>query len=250
MTSSALAVRGLPMLGLSDEMCMEIILQTPPRHLYKLMQTNKKFKTLCLSGAYWARVVLHLGWFNYDKAAWIPRDMVLLRRPYRSLMEEVIQHVRGDIRLEGYTPEEEIHGTPEQLVRIAQGYPENNDFHYIPSGSDATMYQLAKKYVTDERDLPDAIRRATQGWDVPVAEGFISAERRSTRARSTFLRALEDDPGMDLSTKERVRAYTARLFHDICDRRVGRMTLPPEAPRFTCELFEEDMEACDFRING
>jgi hypothetical protein len=215
--------------GLSTELTMEVIHQTPPHHLYNLMQTNKRFHELCLSDKYWAYVVLHLGWETTGWKQLVPRDMVLLRKSYRATMEGVVQNIRNDLQCWGYPPEQ-VFGSVGALVRMG-------------SSGEEPMYQLAKKQVTDQPNLSFAIRRATRGGDIPVAQGFISAKRRGERARTKFLRSLENDPGMDLSTKERVRAYAVQLFHDICDRRIGNITIHQSPPSITCELFEEDVDA-------
>ena len=60
---------------LAPELCEAVIMQLHPRHLYKLMQTNKQFCELCKSEAYWARVALYLTWDPMERDFGYPRAM-------------------------------------------------------------------------------------------------------------------------------------------------------------------------------
>ena len=80
---------------LAPELCEAVIMQLPPRHLYKLMQTNKRFCELCKSEAYWARVALYLIWDPMERS---PDDLVLLRTSYGKAMESFLESVREKTR--------------------------------------------------------------------------------------------------------------------------------------------------------
>ena len=100
-----------------------------------------------------------------------------------------------------------------------------------------TAFQLVQRCVEDQDNLQNAIQRATVGSDVPRRPGFITGSRRAKRATSKFLRALEDEEGMDLQTKLRMQRYARELIEDITERR-GRV----RAGTYF-ELFEEDIGA-------
>ena len=68
---------------LPTKMCMEIVLQLLPCHVYKLMQTNQLFCKLCMLEKYWRRVALHLMWANWSTnlgSTGIPSLMVCMRK--------------------------------------------------------------------------------------------------------------------------------------------------------------------------
>ena len=83
------------LLLLADELCMEVILNLSPRHVYKLMQTSKRLCRLCTSERYWERVATYVAWAKARETN--PLDMVLLPKSYRATMDEYIQGVRDDI---------------------------------------------------------------------------------------------------------------------------------------------------------
>ena len=49
-------------MGLADELCVEVMFNLPPRHVYNLIQTNKRLKLLCTSEHYWERVATYMAW--------------------------------------------------------------------------------------------------------------------------------------------------------------------------------------------
>ena len=106
----------------------------------------------------------------------------------------------------------------------------------------ANAFSLAKKLVEDTDDLDKSIERATDGWDRPRRAGFITKSRCARRVTNTFLRSLEDDQGMDLDTKIRVRRYADQLIRDICTRR-GRSQRDPNNGHLFFELHAEDIDA-------
>ena len=206
--------------SLTPELCEAVILQLPPRHVYKLMQTNKQFCDYCKSEAYWARVALYLLWSPETRWA---DDMVLLQTSYDKAMEAFVAGVR-----------EEVQERPlAQLLEFAQECLDVGR----PVVAGQTAFQLVQRCVEDQDNLQRAIQRATIGSDVPRRPGFITASRRAKRATSKFLRALEDEEGMDLQTKLRMQRYARELIEDITERR-GRV----RAGTYF-ELFEEDIDA-------
>jgi hypothetical protein len=206
--------------SLTPELCEAVIMQLPPRHVYKLMQTNKQFCDYCKSEAYWARVALYLLWSPETRWA---DDMVLLQTSYDKAMEAFVAGVR-----------EEVQERP--LVKLLEFAQECLDVGR-PVVAGQTAFQLVQRCVEDQDNLQNAIQRATVGSDVPRRPGFITGSRRAKRATSKFLRALEDEEGMDLQTKLRMQRYARELIEDITERR-GRV----RAGTYF-ELFEEDIDA-------
>ena len=45
-------------------------------------------------------------------------------------------------------------------------------------------------------------------------------ERKARQLTSTFVQSLENDPGMDLNTKLRVRDYVKRLLYDMQEENI------------------------------
>jgi hypothetical protein len=206
--------------SLTPELCEAVIMQLPPRHVYKLMQTNKQFCDYCKSEAYWARVALYLLWSPETRWA---DDMVLLQTSYDKAMEAFVAGVR-----------EEVQERPlAQLLEFAQECLDVGR----PVVAGQTAFQLVQRCVEDQDNLQNAIQRATVGSDVPRRPGFITGSRRAKRATSKFLRALEDEEGMDLQTKLRMQRYARELIEDITERR-GRV----RAGTYF-ELCEEDIDA-------
>ena len=238
----------LQLMDLPKEMCMEVVLQLPPRHVYNLMQTNWRFRHLCLSEDYWARVATYLVWGltgNVD-----PIDTVLLRKSYRATVEEYIQKVRDDIR--SYSPP---YGDNADLPLASLAtfgdqriWEDVAKPHLRPFNPCANAFHLAKKIVEDTDNLENSIQRATDAWDVQWRAGFITRGRRARRASNKFLRSLEDDQGLDLDTKIRVREYADNLIRDICARRGVCQRDPNNGHPVAFELHEEDIDAVDIFI--
>ena len=235
-TSSTTHLKSALMTRLPPEMHEAVILQLPPQHVYKLMQTNKQFYMWCRSETYWARVAMPLAWSTTWWGFPVPGEMVLLHKSYRATLDDFIQSVRDELRTFSDGCEMHADSAVERLVVLGQEIADN-EAHHIGEGE--TMLQLVQRLVEDSDSLESAIKRATQGWDVPRRAGFITASRRANRAKSTFLRSLEDDQDMDLKTKCRVRDYARKLMKDITERRGRSQGILP--PRF--ELHEEDIDA-------
>ena len=96
-----------------------------------------------------------------------------------------------------------------------------------------------KRIVEDTDGLEKSFKRSVDAADVIKRPGFITAERRETRVRSTFLHALEDNDGMDLQTKLRVLGYAKKLIWDFTAKR-GCFTGTQQIRDF--ELHEEDLD--------
>ena len=237
--------RGMPggLLLLADELCMEVILNLSPRHVYKLMQTSKRLRRLCTSERYWERVATYVAWAKARETN--PLDMVLLPKSYRATMDEYIQGVRDDIGT--CFPPYSDHATGPIAKLAALG--EERILYLMDGGTpSADTFTMVKRIVEDTNGLDMAVQRSTRGWDVPRKEGFITSTRRATRAASALLRSLEDDQGMDLPTKMRVRAYAGRLLKDIYERRGVCKGRPNGGNPVIFQLHEEDIDASDVYI--
>ena len=222
---------------------MEVVLNLPPRHVYKLMQSNKRFHRLCTSERYWERVATYVAWAKARDTN--PLDMVLLSKPYRATMDEYIQGVRDDIST--CFPPYSNHATGPIAKLAALG--EERILYLIDGGTpSADSFTMVKRIVEDTDNMDLAVQRSTRGWDVPQRPGFITSTRRATRAASTLLRSLEDDQGMDLPTKLRVRAYAGRLLKDIYERRGVCRGRPNGGNPVIFQLHEEDIDASDVYI--
>ena len=233
----------LQLMNLPDEICMDVILQLPPRHVYKLMQTNKRFCRLCLSEEYWERVATYLAWDLSGDVDSI--NTVLLRKSYRATVDEYIQYIRDDIR-SCSPPYSDNADLP--LASLAT-FGHQLAYYDLtqrprPFTPCANAFSLAKKIVEDADDLEKSIQRATDSWDKPRRAGFITKSRCARRVTNKFLRSLEDDQGMDLDTKIRVRRYAYELIRDICRRR-GRSQRDPNNGHLFFELHAEDIDATD-----
>lgn len=219
----------------TPDLCETVILQLQPRYVYRLMQTNKYFYDICKNHeVYWARVALYLIWS--PERRW-PHEMVLLPFCYSKAMSTFIQTVRDDVLNDWDRPD--IASQPvEKLLEFAQLMLEFEGFVGRPIIPGQTAFQIVQRFVEDTDNLPNAMQRASEGMDVPRRTGFITASRRAKRATSKFLRVLEDEDGMDLRTKLKIKNATRELIDDITERR-GRSLLGPL--RF--ELYEEDIDA-------
>ena len=237
----------LQLVSLPEEICMDVILQLPPRHVYKLVQTNQRFCRLCLSEEYWERVATYIAWSLTAHVDCI--DTVLLRKSYRATVDEYIQYIRDDIRSRNPPSSDTAElplmslatlGDQEIWEDVATPRPR-------PFTPCANAFSLAKKLVEDTDNLEKSIERATEGWDRPRRAGFITKSRRARRVINSFLRSLEDDQGMDLDTKIRVRRYAYELIRDICRRR-GRSQRDPNNGHLFFELHAEDIDTTDILL--
>ena len=187
------------LLTLADELCMEVILNLSPRHIYKLMQTNKRLYCLCTLEHYWEQVATYVAWAKARDTN--PLDMVLLSKPYHTTMDKYIQGVQDNIST--CFPPYSDHATGPIAKFTALG--EERILYLIDRGTpSADTFTMVKRIVEDTDYLDLAVQRSTRGWDVPQKESFITSTRRATKAACTLLRLLEDDQGMDLLTKIRV----------------------------------------------
>ena len=80
-------------------------------------------------------------------------------------------------------------------------------------------------------------------YDTLCDDGFITGERRANQAMSCFLRSLEADTRMDLSTKMSVVEYTKKLLDDVYEHRVTLPKYHPPLIHPVCELLEEPIDA-------
>ena len=159
-------------------------MQLPPRHLYKLMQTNKRFCELCKSEAYWARVALYLIW----------DDLVLLPISYGKVMESFLESVREKTRDAAFNVDvasssvEKVLKFWQMLNQDEAGWPGT------PIIEGETAFQLVKRIVEDTDGLEKSFKRSVHAADVIRRPGFITASRRARRARSTFLHLCRCSP--------------------------------------------------------
>ena len=211
-----------PVPALPSELWLAIVMQLPPRHLYQLMQTNEKLYEVCRSESYWRRVALPLVW-GWHPATRLPRDMVFLSKSYNDTMEDFIKGVRLYYSI--FDPAT-AKASLRNLLRCAQGEymdrkvvpgePVNAAYlskRFIPG---ETAFQLVKRIVEDSDGVPAAAQRIIDDGKTPVETGLITAKRHATRAVSTFLRSLEDEPSMDLDSRRRVLESVRTLFGECC----------------------------------
>jgi F-box domain len=227
--------------SLSREIQVEVLFQLPPRHVYKLMQTNKQWYFLCRDDKYWERVAVHYFWKNHAFAGGgVNRDLVLLQGTYRSAVDTFIDALRNEIR--AFDPPYNADADA-PLSHLASVSPEDDNLRAYPG---ETMRALIKRHVEDAENVPAAIQKSTNDVDRPIPQGFITGERRRARTEARFLHALDDDP-CDLDTKRRLRGYVATLLRDITDRR-GKCVVKPNGA-FYFELHEADIEAAFIYID-
>ena len=235
---------------LTPELCELVVLQLPPRFVYRLMQANKRFCELCRSHEeYWGRVALYLVWSSSAS------DVLLLRMSYGRAMESFVERVRSEMQaLSGVSTgtlrelldfalardeyaRDEPHYDEYALVRTSQRANEHSEEYALVRASQRAI-EVAKRRVEDADNVAHAMRRSRRGMDVPRRwPCFVTGSRRARRATSRFLRSLEDEAGMDLEAKVRVRGYVRDLLEDITERR-GRMRWGSYF-----ELHEEDIDA-------
>ena len=231
------------LMNLTQEMCMEVILQLQPRHVYKLMQTNKRYYMLCRAEAYWARVAAYLAWGRTEFLE--PINTFLLRKSYRATVDEYIKYVKDDMRTFSppYCNNADLPLTRfallgEEVLREQEGRGVARPF--TPS---ANTFSMVKRIVEDTDHLEISIHLATEDGNVPLQAGFITGSRRAERIKNTLLQWLEDYQGMDLDTKISVRNVFKRISKDVYEKR-GRYVDNPNGGYFF-ELHEEDIDAYD-----
>ena len=217
-------------------------MQLHPRHLYKLMQTNKQFCELCKSEAYWARVALYLIWDPMERDL---DDLVSLPTSYGKAMESFLESVRKKTRYAAFNVEV-ASSSVEKVLKFWQMLNlDEASWPGTPIIEGETAFQLVKRIVEDTDGLEKSFKRSVHAADVIRRPGFITASRRARRARSTFLRSLEDDDGMDLQTKLRVQGYVKKLIRDFTGKRC--CFIGTQQPR-DFELHEEDLDIYDVHL--
>ena len=231
-------------MNLTREMQMDVLLQLQPRHVYKLMQTNKTLYFLCRSEAYWSRVAAYLTFGRnpyYDRI-----ETALLRGSYRTTVDEYIKYLRSEIRGNPppYCDNADLPLT--QLALVGEGDYLAPLGTYVPS---TNSFRIAKRVVEDVAWVGGDIQAATQAMVVPRQNGFISRFRRAERVAQTFLRSLEDDRGMDLNTKKRVREYANLLLRSISAKRGQHVRDPVSNRVVSFELHEANIDARDVRYS-
>ena len=216
---------------LPTEMCMEIVFQLPPRHVYKLMQTNQRFRKLCMSEKYWRRVALYLMWVRGPDedvaAAGIPTRMVCMRKSYRATMDDFIAYFRVHVSAFIAEVNEYQTGTAEtplppidtgsasleQLLTWVQKYKYDKD-NYYPFIYGETAFQLTKRLVLHMHDISSAVERVKKDGGVPAATGFMTSTRYGNKLSLKFLHILDDDIPMSLESKNRVRKAVDALIYE------------------------------------
>ena len=215
---------------LPTEMCMEIVFQLPPRHIYKLMQTNQRFRKLCMSEKYWRRVALHLMWGKMCPEAVsskIPSLMVCMRRSYKAVMDEFIVYFRNRVSVmsvymnEVATKKAEtllpsIDGgsaSLEQLLAWAQKHVYVKDLYGQPLFVyGETALQFTRRLILDEAGVPSAIENVESAGGIPAATGFMTSARYGNKLSLRFLHALDDDGSMSLESKLCMREAVVDLL--------------------------------------
>ena len=210
---------------LPTEMCMEIVLQLPPRHVYKLMQTNKKFRKLCSSEKYWRRVALYVVWGNGD---WhdhlndiVPERMMFLSKSYKATMDDFIGLFRdlleeGCQDLRGHELPRNPAAATAPLKALLEWVQKNDRYERItrPYVYGETAFQLCRRYVEPDDELAGAIQRAKDKMEIP-APGFMSGSKYADKLSREFLYVLDDDVSMSLASKNRIRDATQHLLDSI-----------------------------------
>ena len=221
---------------LSPELQLELIMHLQPRHVYKLMRTNKAIYELCCkSKAYWERVAFHLAFRSHifhHKVIHDLYDMALLQMGYRHAMDTFIEAVREDIRTSPtrhFLSDRAPRPTPNADGPLSELIPYVLDMHpeyiLIPQ---ADMRLQARDLMLDAEPTNDQVLDMLDGnhWAgyernvKPVTDGtFITEDRRKHRASAHFLQLLEDESALDLDAKRRILAGAVRLVKDICEKR-------------------------------
>ena len=201
----------MPFMDLPEEMYIEVVLQLQPRHLYKLMQTNRKLYKLCTSEKYWRRVALHVmgardGWmYGLDT----PIQMFLLDRSYKATMDDFIGRFRvqmaeieemnmtDDIARGGEVPFDYLAASMESLVVRIQ----ESRFRRVIVGE--TAFQLSRRYVEDAGTPSKVMFNVNDTGGTGTA--LVTERRFANRVAQKFLRILDDDNSISLETKHRLR---------------------------------------------
>ena len=220
---------------LPTEISTELILHLQPRHVYRLMRTNKAIYEQCMSKVYWERAAFHLAFrdcsFN-SKIIHDLYDMALLRMGYKRAMDTFIEAVRQDIRVSpmAYMNVQEARPLPDADGPLSELIPYALDLsEYILTPREDMRLQARDLMLDTEStcyqvlDMLNGTHHnvfVSQQGVVPVTDGtYISEKRRQHRASACFLQALEDEQGLDLDAKHRILASAVQLVRDICEKR-------------------------------
>ena len=160
-------------------------MQLPPRHLYKLMQTNKRFCELCKSEAYWARVALYLIWDPMERS---PDDLVLLRTSYGKAMESFLESVRRDTLLRPPSPasfDGRLWRPLEKLLKFAQSILDDG-FYGTPIIEGETAFQLVKRILEDVGGLEKSFERSVHAADATWIHYCIETREASEKHLLAF----------------------------------------------------------------
>ena len=140
----------------------------------------------------------------------LPRDMVLLSKSYNDTMEDFIMGIRAYYH---HACSEPAIAKASLRTLLGEAQKEHMRRRIIPG---ETAFQLVRRIVEDSDGVPAAAQRIIDDGKTPVETGLITAQRHATRARSTFLRSLEDDPSMNLDSRRRVVESVRTLFGECC----------------------------------
>ena len=191
--------------GLPLEMWEAVLLEVPPHHLYKVMQTSQQFYKLCCSEKIWARVGVLMVWndpsLSSSALLSIPRDMVLLCKSYKATVDEVIDAAQP-------TTDSRLSARDLVLAGI------DDNFEDFVVDDDESMMQLVKRLVKDENYVEYEQQRLMRAGLVPREAETLTLRRRSRRAVSTFVRFLENEEQLDLEGKLRVKDHVCHLLRN------------------------------------
>ena len=172
---------------LAPELCEAVIMQLPPRFVYRLMQTNKRFCELCKSEAYWARVALYLIWDPMERS---PDDLVLLRTSYGKAMESFLESARG--RLHRHEPlrvprrrDGRLWRPLEKLLKFAQSILDDG-FYGTPIIEGETAFQLVKRILEDVGGLEKSFERSVHAADATWIHYCIETREASEKHLLAF----------------------------------------------------------------
>ena len=217
----------LPLVSFPQEMRMEVIMHLPPRHVYKLMQTNKEIYKLCTSDKYWGRAALHIMWktgcpwsFLGGRFPAYPGSTI---HPYKNLMDRFVCEYRLGARL--YDDYMHGLGVPEmpalvnpstasasELLEWSQKLPSHLTSSSPRFIEGETAFQVAKRGVEDTEGVPRATQNVLRMGRFPAAVGFMTARRFVRMQCGDFLHLLEDEESMSPEVKHKVAAAVDRLL--------------------------------------
>jgi len=212
----------LPLMAFPEEMRMEVIMHLPPRHVYKLMQTNKEIYKLCTSDKYWGRVALHIVWRDSSLQAGAPWCATMypgvIARSYKRVMERFVRdftfEAAASLHFAG--PFNPFTASVPELLEWAQKQPPPKFSSSPPRFIEGeTPFQVAKRGVEDTENLPRDMERVLRTGRAPAEAGFVTANRFVRMQCGDFLHFLEDEESMSLEVKRKVAAGVNRLLYSM-----------------------------------